>query len=132
MSIPFIYPPGADMTEDIQLCLGYITPIRLDAEPYEATVDVEDYSYHLIFGRQINGHFLCVPNWHIGAEISASYQDILWNTESIRKSGASDSVALMLAQCLYELDSYIDEDPLPDDYVARVCALIQGGRTRGA
>jgi len=132
MSIPFIYPPGADLDEEIEPRLGYISPIRLDAEPYEVNVDFDGYSYHLIFGRQINGHFLCVPDWHIGAEISASYEDILWNSESLRKSGASDSVALMLAQCLYELDSYINEAPLSSDYVARVCALIQGGRTRGA
>jgi len=131
MSIPFIYPPGSDMTEEVEPCLGYITPICLDEEPYEATVDFDGFSYHLIFGRQINGHFLCVPNWHIGAEISASYEDILWNSDSIRRSGASDSVALMLAQCLYELNSYIDDKPLSDNYVAHICALIQGGRTRG-
>lgn len=65
---------------------GNIYAINICKEPYEVDVETNGYSYHLIFGRQTNGYFLCIPNWKMGCEL-ASYNDKYWNTESILKAG---------------------------------------------
>lgn len=65
---------------------GKIRVINLEKEPYEISVDTNGYGFHVIFGSQINGNFLCIPNWSIGCELG-SYQDRFWNIESIIKSG---------------------------------------------
>ncbi len=62
--------------------IASIRPVNLDHEPYEAFLNDGNNSFHLIFGRQINGHFLCIPNWNIGCEL-ASYDDIQWNESSL-------------------------------------------------
>ena len=38
-----------------------IHPIQLHAQPYEVKLNLNGNSYHLIFGRQVNGWFLCIP-----------------------------------------------------------------------
>lgn len=61
---------------------GRIVPIQFDREPYECSLMACGNSYHLIFGSQANGHFLCIPNWHTGCEL-ASYSDTIWNINSL-------------------------------------------------
>lgn len=87
MKLPFRYPVVyfySDDYEDSETIFktGYIEPIKTDAEPYEATVTAEGYSFHVIFGSQCNGMFLCIPNWHLGCEL-ACMNDVFWNHESI-------------------------------------------------
>ncbi len=65
-----------------------IRPVNLSHEPYDAILNNGENSFHLIFGKQINGRFLCIPNWFIGCEL-ASYDDIQWNEMSL--SEAADS-----------------------------------------
>ena len=65
---------------------GYIKVIDLKQEPYEVEICANGYSFHAIFGSQVNGHFLCIPNWNLGCELGA-YNDRFWNIESIIKSG---------------------------------------------
>ena len=65
---------------------GSIRVINLEQEPYEISVDANGYGFHLIFGSQINGKFLCIPNWNMGCELGP-YQDRIWNVDSIIKTG---------------------------------------------
>ena len=62
---------------------GKITPIQLSQEPYEVNVAARGSSFHLIFGSQINGMFLCIPNWNVGCELSR-LSDRDWNMNSLR------------------------------------------------
>lgn len=87
MKIPFRYPVVYfydDDYEDSEIIMktGHIKPIRTDAEPYEADISADGYSFHAIFGSQSNGMFLCIPNWHVGCEL-ACLNDVFWNHESI-------------------------------------------------
>ena len=68
---------------------GRIIPHQLSKEPYEVDVEALGYSFHLIFGRQCNGWFLCIPNWNIGCEL-ADPSDRFWNLDSILKTDQLD------------------------------------------
>lgn len=59
-----------------------LKPVNLEKEPYEAEIEALGYSFHIIFGSQINGGFLCIPNWNYGCELG-SLSDIDWNLHSI-------------------------------------------------
>lgn len=74
-------PEDTDVTYE----KGTIRTINIKDDPYEMTVDTADHSYHLIFGHQINGNFLCIPNWQFGCELSYRLSDVDWNFESMRK-----------------------------------------------
>ena len=50
---------------------------------YEADIQGNGYSFHVIVGPQVNGRFLCIPNWHVGCELAA-LSDVFWNSEQIR------------------------------------------------
>ena len=87
MPISFEYPVVyfySDDPEDsdITYCEGTIWPINLDREPYEMNLNAQGCSFHLIFGRQVNGRFLCIPNWQFGCEL-AKLKDTSWNLNSI-------------------------------------------------
>ena len=62
-----------------------IHPIQLHAQPYEVKLYLNGGSYHLIFGRQINGWFLCIPNHQIGVEL-AHPSNQLWNQGSLEEA----------------------------------------------
>ncbi len=85
---------------------GNIIPINLSRPPYEATLEISGLSYHLLFGRHINGWFICIPNWKIGAEL-AHPSDFFWNRESILRTGSRKDDALYIAAALSELSNYI-------------------------
>ena len=63
---------------------GRIRPLQFDHEPYEMSLEACGYYFHLIFGRQINGHFLCIPNWQFGCEL-ANLDNISWNTDALTR-----------------------------------------------
>ena len=106
MSLMFLYPPGGEVIESVELEEGTITGIHLDREPYEISVAFRGSNYHLIFGSQCNGKFLCIPRLRVGAEL-ATYQDIDWNADSLHRCGLAKDMALMFAQCLYEISDYL-------------------------
>ena len=83
-----------------------IHPIQLHAQPYEVKLYLNGGSYHLIFGRQINGWFLCIPNHQIGVEL-AHPSDQLWNQGSLEKAGMAISEASTIAYALKEISQYI-------------------------
>ncbi len=62
-----------------------IRPVNLSHEPYDVFLNDGGNCFHLIFGRQINGRFLCIPNQFIGCEL-ASYDDIQWNEASLSEA----------------------------------------------
>ncbi len=89
--IQFWYPTVKDEMpfedqSNIQHKHGSIRVINLDHEPYEAIINTEGSGFHAIFGSQINGHFLCIPDWGMGCELGP-YNDQFWNTNSIYSSG---------------------------------------------
>lgn len=65
---------------------GRIRVVNLHHEPYEVHLNTNGYSFHLIFGSQENGHFLCIPDWNVGCELGP-YDDRFWNTSSILHTG---------------------------------------------
>ena len=81
---PVTPSPASDSTTVIQR-KGTIQPIRMEKEPYEAVVSAEGSRFHLLFGSQYSGNFLCIPDWHIGCELSY-LNDVFWNQESIAES----------------------------------------------
>ena len=83
-----------------------IHPIQLHAQPYEVKLNLNGYSYHLIFGRQINGWFLCIPNHRIGVEL-AHPSDRFWNQGSLEEAGMETNEASMIACVLREISQYI-------------------------
>lgn len=113
MKIPYQYPVVyfyGDDYEDSEIIHreGYIEPIKTSSEPYEANITAEGYSFHILFGSQSNGMFLCIPNWHMGCELSY-LEDVFWNNESILGNdelfGYENATAI--AYALKELKSII-------------------------
>ncbi len=79
--------------------------ILSNRNPCEAIVSARGSSYHLIFGKQINGNYVCIPNWNLGSEL-ASLSDIYWNTERLHNCcHMAKADAVTVAQVL----SYLDE-----------------------
>lgn len=62
-----------------------IHPVNLAHEPYDVFLDDNEHCFHLIFGKQSNGRFLCIPNYFIGCELS-SYDDVQWNEASLSEA----------------------------------------------
>ena len=83
-----------------------IHPIQLHAQPYEVKLYLNGGSYHLIFGRQINGWFLCIPNHQIGVEL-AHPSNQLWNQGSLEEAGMAANEASVIACALKELSQFI-------------------------
>lgn len=115
MQITFQYPVVyfySDDYEDSEVIprFGNIEPINVSSEPYEAVVNAEGYSFHILCGSYQNGMFLCIPNWHLGCELSY-LNDVFWNLESI--NGIDDSFnyenATAIAYALKELDALIKQ-----------------------
>lgn len=53
-------------------------------DPYfEANIQGNGSSFHVITGPHIGGNFLCIPDHEIGCEL-ATLTDVFWNTEQIR------------------------------------------------
>lgn len=68
---------------------GRIIPSQLNREPYEANVEARGYSFRLIFGKQTNGMFLCIPDWNTGCNLS-ELTDYDWNMDSLLKTDRLD------------------------------------------
>lgn len=64
-------------------------------------IDYEGYSYHVIYGRYINGGFFSIPNWNVGGEL-ATFDNVLWNTESIARALKKKKVAKQIALAIAE------------------------------
>ena len=105
---PVIYLDGDD-PEHGEAKIVYekacIRPLQLHRDPYEVLLEARGYSFHIIFGSQINGNFLCIPNWNVGGEL-AELWDRSWNMDSILRAGNQldyeDATAITYALALLE------------------------------
>lgn len=80
---PVVYFYGDDPEDaEIHTEKATIKEINPDHEPYEVSLDTMGNNFHLIFGHQINGLFLCIPNWQFGCEL-AEPEDENWNINSM-------------------------------------------------
>lgn len=70
--------------------------------PLEAIVESDGESFHIIYGLHSRGYYLVIPNWNVGCEMS-DYKDIMWNRESISRTGISKRQSLNIAQRIKEL-----------------------------
>lgn len=102
-TIPFYVTAAGNRSDDLE---GEICPLKLYEAPYEASVSIDGFCYHLIFGRHRYGWFLCVPDWNIGVEMSHP-GDLFWNRESLIRSGINETTAICLAQALRILGKHI-------------------------
>ena len=74
--VVYFYSDDPEDSEVIQK-EGCIEPIRISKEPYEAVVTAEGYSFHILFGSQRNGMFLCIPDCPIWM-MSSGITNRLW------------------------------------------------------
>ena len=100
-----------DDPEDSELTTygAEIDPIKLDKAPYEAYVSALDSKYHIIFGKHHAGGFLCIPDYHVGCEIS-SLDDVFWNHESIlhNEEQLTYEESTAIAYALKTLSNYVE------------------------
>lgn len=86
--------------------MANINPIHAHVQTYEADYSTNGNCYHLIFGRQINEWFLCIPNHQSGVEL-AHPSDQFWNQESLEHAGIQKHEATAISCILKELSKYI-------------------------
>ncbi|HZK70157.1 MAG TPA: DUF6618 family protein [Clostridia bacterium] len=71
--------------------------IRIGTNYSEMDVIGRGSSFHVIFGRYINGNYLCIPEWNVGCDL-ASLTDTFWNTEKIENQiGKVDAITVASA-----------------------------------
>lgn len=87
---PVVYLDDDDPEDNIVVRdQGKIIPLQLNQEPYEVNVEARGSSFHMIFGSQVNGMFLCILNRNIGCELSG-LSDRDWNMDSLLKTECLD------------------------------------------
>lgn len=64
---------------------------------FEHSIAINGCSYLVIFGKHINGGFICVPNWGWGCEATTNSYSVEYNTEKLMKCGAPKDVAREIA-----------------------------------
>lgn len=64
--------------------MGRIEKLRGSCRQCEFEVQSDGSYYHVLIGEHAYGHYVCVPNWDAGCELS-DYGDIFWNTERLSK-----------------------------------------------
>ena len=92
--IDFEYPVvylDKDYPEDsyIENKSGSIILVSIKGHPYESVVKTDDCSFDLIFDKHNDGNFLCIPDWHVGCELS-DLSDMDWNLHSILETQQID------------------------------------------
>ena len=86
--------------------MANINPIHAHVQTYEADYSTNGNCYHLIFGRQINEWFLCIPNHQSGVEL-AHPSDQFWNQENLEHAGIPKHEATAISCILKEMSKYI-------------------------
>lgn len=81
----FVFNEDDPENSDIIPREACIHPLNLSHEPYEAILIDGEKNFHMIFGGQANGNFLCIPNCFIGCELS-SYANVHWNDLSLTEA----------------------------------------------
>ena len=63
---------------------GTIELIRTSEGHIEAAITGRGSYLHIITGPQVNGKYICIPNYNVGSELS-SYKDFFWNKEQLNR-----------------------------------------------
>jgi len=80
-----------------QIWTAELGNLQMGARCNEMDVSGRGSSFHIIFGRYINGNYLCIPGWNVGCELSG-LTDTFWNTERIEKQiGKVDAITVATA-----------------------------------
>ena len=73
---------------------GTIEIMKLAAGHIEAAITGRGSYFHVITGPQINGNYICIPNYNVGSEL-APYKDYFWNKEQLsRVMGVIDATTV--------------------------------------
>ncbi len=83
--------------------------IRLiDPDSGEMEVLARGSSFHIFFGRYINGYYLCIPNINVGTDLS-NPADLDWNQEHLKACfpGLSEIDIISITRALEAASSYI-------------------------
>lgn len=84
---------------EVKLESSFTTDVKIY---FEHNIAIGGYTYLVIFGKHINGGFICVPNWKWGCEASDYNNSVGYNKEKLIEAGAGEEVAEAIAK-------YIDE-----------------------
>lgn len=113
MGIPFLFPPDAEVLEDVLLLEGGWELARMGRGPYEAPVHALGRSFHLIFRFTDTGAALSVPELCIStgplappARLARSWQ--ILTGEGCRLPWTEAGI---IAQALYEAAPYTVQGP---------------------
>ncbi|MCR5234790.1 MAG: hypothetical protein K6E53_12940 [Lachnospiraceae bacterium] len=71
---------------------------------FEHNICFNGYTYLLIFGKHINGGFICIPNWKIGCEASTFAHSSGYNADKMEAAGLDRNTAEALAEYI---DNYM-------------------------
>lgn len=63
---------------------GVISVVKGDRKKCEFEIRSRGHYYHVIVGTHDFGHFVCIPNWDVGCELS-DFSDLFWNSERLAK-----------------------------------------------
>lgn len=116
MSIPFLFPPGAESLEDVLLADGEVELIRMEQEPYEALVRTLGRSFHLVFRFTQTGAALSVPERSLSTDLLAPPAQLALNWRILTGAGCglSWTEAGIIAQALYEACPYTAREAWDD------------------
>jgi len=73
----------------------------------EESISISGFNYLYIFGKHINGGFICLPGWNIACEASALPYSEDYNKDRLAKAGLPEKVASAIANRIGE---YIDKE----------------------
>ena len=63
----------------------------------EESISIGGFSYLYIFGRHINGGFICLPGWGITCEASALPNNESYNRDRLTVAGLPENVSSVIA-----------------------------------
>lgn len=87
---------------------GHIRLLRR-TPPCEMEINTRGSYFHILFGPHEYGHYICIPNWNIGTEISL-LTDRFWNLERLINTYPNLSVvdAISISDALAAAAEYVN------------------------
>ncbi len=116
MGIPFLFPSGARIPEDVLSADGEVGLIRMEREPYGALVHALGRSSHLMFRFTDAGVAPSVPELHISTDSLEPPAQLVRNWRILTGEGCRlpRMEAGLIAQALYEAAPYTVQEPWDD------------------
>ena len=72
-------------------------------------VDINGWSFHLIYGRHCHGYYIAIPNWGVCVE-AAEPDNVLYNAENLAVC-MSDKVAQHAQEIAQEINARVPVQP---------------------